>query len=83
MKKIRKNQNRKLVIYASEKDADNLENEVIAIPLCNEHKGFGMEKTDERKLMTMHYECKKCGRIKDRQAKSIWKIWDQMVNQMY
>ncbi|MEK6953990.1 MAG: hypothetical protein AABX01_03210 [Candidatus Micrarchaeota archaeon] len=83
MKKVRKNQNRKFIVNASENDLNNLEDLLLTIPTCIKHRRFDDKKFTEREQMTMYYVCKDCNKIKDAHNRSLSKIWLQLCKQCY
>ena len=63
MKKEDFRKNRKLTISINLKDMERLEDLTNCIPLCQKHKPT--LKMDERKLVTMYFECKDCAKVNE------------------
>lgn len=60
-----------MTIIVSDKELECLEDCLIAVPLCREHKPLVLKPYE---IDNMWQECKKCKRIRDRWWNSSWRI---------
>jgi len=81
-KKVDARKKVKLTIETTERDLCNFEDFLHCIPLCDKHKGPQDTPLDERREMTMYYECKDCEKVRNKWAMGAQRIksrlWEQL-----